>query len=210
MPCSSSSRAIAVPARPAPKMTTSLTFPEPGRDQLAPLLRRLRASRSRRCGRRRGSSRRRAGRIISSPRMMLATFESGGSGASRSGTPRTVGLERLLDVELDELHLAVREDVRLPRGRHADRPRDRVRRLELGGDDEVDVELALAPDLEVLGVRRAHDGRRLRRDAPSRTSPRRGSPRRARCRRSAGRRPRAPASASTRRLAPLPSTVETS
>ena len=29
-PCSSSTRATAVPARPAPKMTTSLIFPVPG------------------------------------------------------------------------------------------------------------------------------------------------------------------------------------
>ena len=67
-------------------------------------------------------------------------------------------------VELDDLHLAVGEDVGLPRRRHADDPRDGERRLALGRDDEVDVELALLPDLEVLLVRRAHDGLRLRRE----------------------------------------------
>ena len=106
--------------------------------------------------------------IVSSPRgittassrMIAATRESGGSVrlAQRCAEQARVGL--LGDVELDHLHLPLGEGVRLARRRDADRPRDRVRRLDLGGDDEVDVELALPPDLEVLGVRRADDRRR--------------------------------------------------
>ena len=91
------------------------------------------------------------------------------------------------DVELDELHLPIGEDVRLARRRDGDRARDRIRRLDLGRDDEVDVELALAPDLEVLGVRGADDGRRPRASRPSRSSRRRCSTRRGTCRRSGGR-----------------------
>ena len=72
-----------------------------------------------------------------------------------------IGRRALLDVELDDLHLALREDVRLPGGGHTDDPADRMRGLELGADDEVDVELAGAPQLDVLGVRRPYDGGRL-------------------------------------------------
>ena len=66
----------------------------------------------------------------------------------------------LVDVELSELHLALCEDVRLPGRRDTDDPADRVGGLELGRDDEVDVELALAPEVDVLGARRADHGRR--------------------------------------------------
>src|ERR671913_503375 len=44
----------------------------------------------------------------------------------------------------------------------ADQPGNRVRGLELGGDHEVDVDLALAPRLEVLDARGAHDDPRAR------------------------------------------------
>ena len=114
------------------------------------------------------------GTIIRSPRMMLATLESAGIAASRSGRPTTVVEPATLGhVELDHLDLAVGEDVRLPRRRDADDARDRVRGLELGRDDEVDVELALAPDLEVLDVRRSDDRLRLAARASWRTSRRR-------------------------------------
>ena len=92
--------------------------------------------------------------------MIAATFESSGISASRSGTPRTLVRRVVVDVELADLHLPVREDVGLARGRDAEDAADRVRGLELGGDDEVDVELALAPELDVLDARRADDRRR--------------------------------------------------
>ena len=123
--------------------------------------------------------------------MMLATFESGGIAASRKRLrrrPSSIGVAGL-DVELDDLHLALGEDVRLPRGRDAEDPRDRVRGLELRGDDEVDVELALAPGLEVLDLAGADDVRALASSAFG--EHRRDEVRlvaRA-CRRSAGRRP---------------------
>ena len=85
------------------------------------------------------------GRISPPSRMMLATFESGGIFASLSGGPTTSGLAPPFDVELDDLHLPLCEDVCLPRGGNADRRRHRVRRFELGRDDEVDVQLALSP-----------------------------------------------------------------
>ena len=128
------------------------------------------------------------GRLNVSPRMIPATLRVGRHRRSRSGTPRTRGSAVSRDVELDELHLALGEDVRLPRRRHADRPRDRVRGLDLRGDDEVDVELALVPHLEVLRVGRPHDRRHAGRD---RLRDHRGDDvrsRRATCRRSGGRR----------------------
>ena len=97
------------------------------------------------------------GRISPPSRMMLATFESGGNLRVLERRADDVRARALLDVELDDLHLPLCEDVGLPRGRDADRRRDRVRRLELGRDDEVDVELALSPQLEVFDVRRADD-----------------------------------------------------
>jgi hypothetical protein len=69
----------------------------------------------------------------------------------------------LRDLELDDLHLAVREDVRLPRRRHPDRARDGVSGLELRRDGEVDVEPALPPEVDVLDVRRPDHDRRARR-----------------------------------------------
>ena len=101
--------------------------------------------------------------------MMAATFESAGICASRSGDAEDVGSCVLVDVELDDLHLAVGEDVGLSRRGHADDAADRVRRLELGRDDEVDVELALAPELDVLDVRRA-DHRRCARGVSRRAN----------------------------------------
>ncbi len=72
----------------------------------------------------------------------------------------------VVDLELDDLNLTVGEDVRLPRGRHADRLGDRVRGLELGGHREVDVEATLLPELDVLHVGGANDRRRLGRIRP--------------------------------------------
>ena len=68
-----------------------------------------------------------------------------------------VGLGSDRHVELDHEHLTLGEDVGLPRSRNSDDARDRIRRLELGRDDEVDVELALPPDFEVLDVLRPDD-----------------------------------------------------
>ena len=103
--------------------------------------------------------------------MMLATFESAGSTASFSAGPTTllealVGGDRLLDVELDDLHLSIREDVRLPRRRNADRLGHRERRLALRRDDPVHVELALSPDVEVLLVPGPDNRARVRREPP--------------------------------------------
>ncbi len=66
----------------------------------------------------------------------------------------------VVDVELAELHLALREHISLAGGRDAEDAADRIRGLELGRDDEVDVELALAPELDVLDARGADHGRR--------------------------------------------------
>ena len=98
--------------------------------------------------------------------MMLATFESAGITASRSFWPtvRPIG-EPGGNVELDHQHQALGEHIGLPCGGDPDEPRDRVGRLELGGDHEVDVELALAPDLEVLDVLRSHDRARVGRES---------------------------------------------
>ncbi len=65
------------------------------------------------------------------------------------------------DIELDDLHLTVGEDVGLLSGRHADGARDGVRRLELGGDHEVHLDLVFLPGLDVLRVRGPHDRLRL-------------------------------------------------
>ena len=75
-----------------------------------------------------------------------------------------VGLGSDWHVELDHEYLTLGEDVGLSRSRNSDDARDRVRRLELGGDDEVDVELALPPDFEVLDVLRSDDRARTRRE----------------------------------------------
>ena len=95
--------------------------------------------------------------------MIARTRESSGIArlAERPADDRRVGARR--DLELDDLHLAVGEHVRLSRGGHADRAGDRVRGLELGRDREVDVEASLAPEVDVLDVRRPDHGRRPRR-----------------------------------------------
>ena len=93
--------------------------------------------------------------------MTAATFESRGNFASRSGTPSTSWRRALLDVELDDLNLALGEDVGLTGGGNADDPADGVCSLELGADDEVDVELTDAPELHVLDVGRADHRRRV-------------------------------------------------
>ena len=74
----------------------------------------------------------------------------------------------VVDLELADLHLPVGEDVGLSRRRDAEDAADGVRRLELGRDDEVDVELPFAPEVDVLDARGADDGRR----APRRLAPR--------------------------------------
>jgi hypothetical protein len=61
------------------------------------------------------------------------------------------------DVELDDLHLSIGEDVGLPRCRDSDRAQYRMRGLVLGRDHEVDVELPFAPHFEVLDVCRPDD-----------------------------------------------------
>ena len=162
MPRSSRTRAIVVPICPAPKITTSST-----RSSLRPHMRAHARAESgeaitttRSPGRICSSPR---GTIIASPRMIAATFESAGISALRrcaadQGVVRRVGG----DVELDDLDLAVGEDVGLARGREPERRRDRVGGLELGRDHEVDLEVALAPGVEVGGARAAHDRLRAR------------------------------------------------
>ncbi len=85
------------------------------------------------------------GRIRPPSRMMLATFESGGNLCLLERRADDVRARSVLDVELDDLHLPLCEDVGLSRGGDADRGRDRMRSFELGRDDEVDVQLALSP-----------------------------------------------------------------
>ncbi len=88
IPCSSNIRAIAVPARPAPKMTTSVTLPEPGAiSSLQACAAAGEPITTMRSPTRMISSP--PGRMIASSRMMPASFESFGSGAVRTGTPTT-------------------------------------------------------------------------------------------------------------------------
>jgi hypothetical protein len=77
-----------------------------------------------------------------------------------------VGRRVLVDVELADLHLPVGEHVGLTGRRDAEDATDRVRRLELGRDDEVHVELSFAPQLDVLDARGADDRGRALRLAP--------------------------------------------
>ena len=62
-----------------------------------------------------------------------------------------------VDGELDHLDAATREDIGLQRIRVADRAGDCLRSLLFGGDDEVDVEVAGAPGIEVLRRPGAND-----------------------------------------------------
>ena len=100
------------------------------------------------------------GRSIWSPRMTAATFESRGNLRVAERHAENVLRRALLDVELDDLDLALGEDVGLTGGGDADDPADGVCGLELGADDEVDVELTDAPQLHVLDVGRADHRRR--------------------------------------------------
>ena len=79
----------------------------------------------------------------------------------RPADDRGRGVRR--DLELDDLHLAVGEDVRLPRRGHADRARDGVGGLHLRRDGEVHVEPPFVPEVDVLDVRGADHRRRARR-----------------------------------------------
>ncbi len=98
------------------------------------------------------------GTIIRSPRMMRRDLRvRRDDGVLQQPADRRVRLRAPRNVELDHQDLALGEDVGLPRRRNADDPCNRVRRLELRGHDEVDVELSLSPDLEVLDVLRADD-----------------------------------------------------
>ena len=87
--------------------------------------------------------------------------ESGGHNGVSEGLAEDLGGCSLGDVVLDELHLAVGEDIGLHGRADADHARDRVGGLDLRGDDEIDVELALAPELDVLDVGGTDHGRRL-------------------------------------------------
>ncbi len=173
IPCASSTRAIAAPTRPAPKMTTSRTAPPSGQ----------RSALHSFAGPRRADD----DDPVAGADLVVAAGEHRLVAADDRGDLRVRGDRRvaerdaddlgrrvLLDVELADLHLAVREDVRLSRGRDADDAADRVRRLELGPDDEVDVELALAPEVDVLGARGADHRRRAFAPRAARTSRRRG------------------------------------
>ena len=191
MPCSSSTRATAVPAWPAPKIDHVLDPAGRRARSARPTPAPPRASRSRRSGRRPGST--------SSPRGSDRLVPADDARDSRVGRERRlaqrdaeqarVGCSRSTSNSTSCTCPSAKTSVCRAAG-HADRPRDRVRRLELGRDDEVDVELALAPHLEVLGVRGAHDRRHPRCETPSRSSPRRCSSRPSRCTRSGGRPPR--------------------
>ena len=162
IPCSESVRAIAAPTCPPPKTTTSSTTPSPGASS-AP---HVRAALGRadhhdpvsfadhvlaaRQGHRRLADDAQDARVVRDARLPQGTADDGRVGA-------------LGDLELDDLNLAVGERVGLPGGRHPDRARDRVRGLELRRDREVDVEAALAPQVDVLDVRGPDHDRRARR-----------------------------------------------
>ena len=110
-----------------------------------------------------GSNRSPRGMIIASPRMIADDPESAGIGALPQRSPDDRAGSALGHVELDHLDPAAGEDVGLHRRRHADGARDGLGDLDLRRDHEVDVELPLAPGLEVLGARRADHRRRPRR-----------------------------------------------
>ncbi len=149
-----------MPTRPAPKITTSRTAPPSGQSSVLHAF----AARGEPITTIRSPvaiASSPPGRIVSSPRMIAATFESAGIGGVAQRYAEHDARRVLVDVELAELHLALREHVRLPGGRYAEDAADRVRGLELRRDDEVDVELALAPELDVLDARRADHGGRV-------------------------------------------------
>ena len=122
------------------------------------------ASRSRRSGRLRITSSP-PGSVSASSRMIPSTRESAGCGARAAAGRRSPG-RRPRDLELDDLHLSVGEHVGLARGRHADRAGDRMGGFELGRDREVDVQPSLAPEVDVLDVRRPDHARCPRRLHP--------------------------------------------
>ena len=170
MPCWRSARAVAVPIRPQPKMTMSSIVLRAG------VSRRLHSLAA--CGDPMTTILS-PGRIVSSPRGhgdLLVPDDARDLGVGREHGvlqrgaddlfEALVGGDRLLDVELDDLHLSVREDVGLARRRNADRLRHRERRLALRRDDPVHVELALPPDVEVLLVPGPDDRARIRREPP--------------------------------------------
>ena len=97
------------------------------------------------------------GMITRSPRMMEASTDSAGTSASATVLPTSAAAVLGVQHELDHLDAAAGEDVGLQRGRHADGARDGLGDLDLGRDHEVDVELPLAPGLQVLGALRAGD-----------------------------------------------------
>ena len=83
------------------------------------------------------------------------------------GAPQVAADERVMrrvgeNVELDDLDLAVGEQVGLARGRKPERRRDGVRGLEFRGDHEVDAQVALAPGVEVGLTGIPHDRLRAR------------------------------------------------
>ena len=182
MPCSSSMRAIAAPTWPPPKTTTSSTAPSPGREQLAPLARRLgRADHDDPVARRdHVVAARERHRVAADDRRGPASPP--GSAHSRSGTADDRRARALAWTSNSTICTwpSAKTSVCRAAGTPIDAG-DGVRGLELGGDDEVDVEPPLAPELDVLDVRRADHRRRPRRLEPREDRRRRGSPRRATC-----------------------------
>ena len=162
MRCSSSCRAIATPTWPPPKTTTSSTTPSPG-ERSSPQAWAA-------------SGRADDDEPVARVDHRVAVRDRHRVSADLAHDPRVardeaalperlaehVGVRELRDLELDHLHLTVGEDVGLQGGRNADHAGDRVRRLDLGRDDEVDVEPTLAPELDVLDVRRPDHRRRAR------------------------------------------------
>ena len=198
-PCSTSARAIAAPSSCAPHTTTSCTSARRGATSCAPLARRAAASPTTTM-RSPGLDLRVAAHedrpAVADDRRRCATRPAA---ARPRSVAATTSLAPSRHVELDDLDAPLREHVGVPRRRHADRRRRRPRGLQLGGDDEVDVEPALAPDIDVIRALRTHDRLRARARRCARTCRRRGWPRRARCRRSPARHRRSPRAAARAR-----------